>query len=542
MVEIISVSPQANVEAVRRQLARGRTDRVALLLPDGWTELDNAARMRLVQRQAQIQHRELSVITRHEGTRKVAQQLGIPVFVQPNDVQRGRWRMSPDLPLIDPQRPDAGLPERPPWRRGDILARSARPSHHQARLQRIRAGERRRRGLPFWLRLLGYGAMGSVVGLVLLLFVRFVLPAATVTITPGVEPINVTVSLTADGNLDVVDPEANVLPARFIETTIEQTGTIATTGTTQKANARAQGQVVFSNLGSTPVNIPTGTVVSTSTGTQVSFRTTAPAELPGGVGQRVTVPVEALEEGINGNVRANTINTVSGALRFRVRVINTGATYGGDAQLVKIVTQADKDNLLAQVQESIEAQAYATLSEQLEPGEWLPPESIQTFVVSQVFDKFNDDEGDELSLTLRMLVQGTALNQSQTNEAMLAALRQAVPPRGMLVADSVATQREPGAVALGRQVQFTMTASADYVIPVDPDEVKAMIAGEPPDAAMAAIAARWNVARPPELYRDPEWLATLPTFPSRIQVRIEYSGSLSDAVGAESVGSSAGAP
>lgn len=531
MVEIISVSPQANVEAVRRQLARGRTERVALLLPDGWTELDNAARMRLVQRQAQIQHRHLSVITRHEGTRKIAQQLGIPVFVQPDDAQRGRWRMSPDLPLIDPQHPDATLPERPPWRRPEILPRSARPSHHQARLARIRAGERRRHGLPFWMRLLGYGAMGSVVAVVLLLFVRFVLPAATVTITPGVEPITVTVSLTADGTLDVYDPDTNVLPARFIETTIAQTGTIATTGSAQKANARAQGQVVFNNLGAAPVDIPMGTVVSTSTGTQVSFRTTAPAQLPGGVGQRVTVPIEAVEEGIIGNVRANTINTVSGALRFRVRVINPGATYGGDAQMVAVVTQADRDNLLAQVQESIEAQAHAVLSEQLEPGEWLPPESIQTFVVSQVFDKFNDDQGDELSLSLRMLVQGTALNQSQTNEAMMTALRKAVPPRGMLVADSVTTQREPGAVALGRQVQFTMTAGADYVIPVDPEEVSKMIAGETPEDAIAAITSRWRVARPPELYRDPEWLDTLPTFPSRIQVRIEYGGSLPSSVG-----------
>src|SRR5690606_3474570 len=206
-----------------------------------------------------------------------------------------------------------------------------------------------------------------------------------------VEPITVTVSLTADGTLDAYDPDTNVLPARFIETTIAQTGTIATTGSAQKANARAQGQVVFNNLGAAPVDIPMGTVVSTSTGTQVSFRTTAPAQLPGGVGQRVTVPIEAVEEGIIGNVRANTINTVSGALRFRVRVINPGATYGGDAQMVAVVTQADRDNLLAQVQESIEAQAHAVLSEQLEPGEWLPPESIQTFVVSQVFDKFNDD-------------------------------------------------------------------------------------------------------------------------------------------------------
>jgi hypothetical protein len=38
--------------------------------------------------------------------------------------------------------------------------------------------------------------------------------------------------------------------------------------------------------------------------------------------------------------------------------------------------------------------------------------------------------------------------------------------------------------------------------------------------------AQWPLARPPEIYRDPEWIATLPIFPSRIQVRIDYGDSL----------------
>jgi hypothetical protein len=238
------------------------------------------------------------------------------------------------------------------------------------------------------------------------------------------------------------------------------------------------------------------------------------------------VPIEAESPGIEGNVRANTINTVNGALRFRLRVINPNGTGGGGAQLVRVVTQADRDNLLLQVQANAEAQAYEQLQKELLPGEWLPPESIQTFVVASVFDKFNDDEGDTLNLNLRILAQGTTLNQEQTNEAMLAALRASVPPQGRLVADSVATRREDGAVALGRQVQFTMTAVAEYVVPIDASEVSNAIAGLTPEQAISTVMAQWPLARPPEIYRDPEWRDTLPTFPSRIQVRIDYGDSL----------------
>ncbi len=223
--------------------------------------------------------------------------------------------------------------------------------------------------------------------------------------------------------------------------TLEKTGVIATTGSQQKPVDNAVGAIVFTNLGPAPVEIPSGAVVSTSTGTPVNFRTTQSASLEGGIGARVTVPIEALEPGVAGNVRANTINTVSGALRFSVRVSNPGATYGGGSSLVRVVTQQDKDNLLAQVQAEVEVEAFAALQAELEPGEWLPPESLQIFTIAQAFDRFNDDEGDEVRLTLRTLIQGTALNQEQTQDVMLAALRENVPERGLLVADSVQFER-----------------------------------------------------------------------------------------------------
>jgi hypothetical protein len=526
MVEILPVLPQANVEAVRRQLAHGHTPHVALALPENWHELDNIARLRLLQRQAQIQRRHLALITRQESTRKLAQSLGIPVFFEAADAQRRKWEMYPELPLVDPRKPAAGLPEAPPWRRAEIVSRSARPSHYQTRQKRIRAEEANRRPLPYWLRFVGYLAMAGIVAVVLNFFLFNVLPAATITLVPGRANMTVSVPLIADGTIEVIDPDTNILPARFIETNIEAVGAIATTGSEQKASDRAGGTVDFNNLGSAPVNIPAGTIVSTSTGTPVNFRTTVAATLEGGVGTRVTVPIEAEQPGIEGNVRANTINTVNGALRFRVRVINTSGTGGGGAQLVRVVTQADRDNLLAQVQAEAEARAYEQLQQELEPGEWLPPESVQTFVTSADFDKFNDDEGDTLNLNLRVLAQGTAMNAEQTNEAMLAALRSSVPEGGRLVASSVATRREDGAVALGRQVQFTMTAMAEYVVPIDASEVSSAIAGKTPEQAISIVSTQWPLARPPEIYRDPEWLETLPTFSSRIQVRIDYGDSL----------------
>ncbi len=524
MTEFLSIDPTARLEAVRRQLAQRRNRRVVLAIPDEWTELDNAARMRLLQRQAQIQRCDLAIATRNLTTRQVARQAGIPVFTHAEDARRGRWRMDPALPPVDPRQPELGLPDPPPWRRADVVQRMARPNLHQARQKRIRSEERYRRALPLWVRLAGYTLAGLMMAAMVGGFLIYVLPAATITVTPGREPAGALVQLTANPDIIEADLEVNLLPGRLMETTLEITGAMPTTGRAQRPSDTARGNVVFVNTGSAPANIPVGTVVSTGTGTPVRFRTTAPGELPGGVGQRVAVPIEAVDPGIVGNVRANAISVVEGALRFSITVINPDATFGGGAQLTPVVTQQDRDELLAQLQQTTQERALQTLQEQLQPGEWLPPETVKTFVIAQAFSAFNDEETPELELTLRTLLQGVAVNEETTRTAMLAALQQQIPPRGMLVADSFRMERMPGATALNRSVQFTVAVRGDYVVPIDPVEVRAAVAGLSPEAAARVFQERWNITRPPEIYLDPDWLGILPRLGRRIQVRVDYSG------------------
>src|SRR5690606_31542536 len=132
--------------------------------------------------------------------------------------------------------------------------------------------------------------------------------------------------------------------------------------------------VVFTNQTNQAVRIPAGTTVSTSTGDRVDFRTLFEVEIPGPSGSRATVEVEATEPGTRGNVRANTIATVSGALGSRVRVTNPSATGGGQSDLVRVVTQTDRETLYDQVYAEIQDTAYDRLLTELREGEWVPRE------------------------------------------------------------------------------------------------------------------------------------------------------------------------
>ncbi|MGB5049872.1 MAG: baseplate J/gp47 family protein, partial [Caldilineaceae bacterium] len=393
---------------------------------------------------------------------------------------------------------------------------------HHSRQQRIRAADAWRRPTPLWLQLAGYGLVGLVLLAVLAAFAVYVLPAATVTIVPGQRQVEAPVTLTASPDVDAVDIQGRLLPGRLMETYIEMTGTIATSGSEQEAQGKAVGQVVFTNQTNRSVRIPAGTIVSTSTGSRSDFRTTSETEVPAPQGSQATANIEALEEGVQGNARANTITTVSGALRTQVGVTNPSATGGGQSALVRVVKQVDKDTLLDQVYAQIQSEAFARLQPELRANEWLSESSIQTFIVAQFFDHFNDEPADELGLTLRVLVQGVAVDQNTAREIAMAALQEAVPERGKLVADSIQFLADPNATASERTVRFTIVGRGNYVIPIDNRELRSSVAGLSVEEATQLLQEQWLLQKPPEFYVDPDWFGTLPRFGSRIQVRVEF--------------------
>lgn len=522
-MQLLQIDPESSAETIRRLLPQIEDSHVVLELPEGWSELDNMARMRMVQRQAQALGLHVAIVTRHSETRRAAKQVGLPTFQRTDQALNSRWKMNPLMPRLHPNHPAAGLPEEPHWNRTAIVDRINRPRAQRRRQQRIDAIKRYRQPSPTWMRWIRSAIFGSFIGLILLGFLFYILPAATVTLVPGQEPLEVTVEIIADPSIDTPDFVENRMPARLVEKNIDEVGTIATTGSRQKASAKAQGQVTFTNLTGQDVLIRSGTIVNTSTGTPVQFQTLNQVNVL--AGQRADVAVEAVEPGFDGNVLANTVNTVSGVARLSVSVTNRNGMFGGGSQLVPIVSQADRDALLESTTLKAESAALETLQAELQPGEWMPPDSVQTFVIAQVFSHFNDEETNELGLNLRLLARGAVIQEEQFDQVVLNALQAEVPERGQLVAETLSFQRNPGGTDIGNNAtSFTVTARGDYVIPVDPAEVRTLIAGKQPAEAVDLLQQRWLLASVPTIYRDPEILPTLPNIGSRIQVRIDYQG------------------
>ena len=500
---------------------------VAVVLPIHCDQLDSLPRLRLLQRQAQVLGQELALVTWDPSIRRKAGRLGIPVYGSDASLRGRRWRMG-KARRIESDDPSAGLPEPPPWRRPDGSAKvdvAGSRGLNRSRQRRILAEGRSLSATPWWLQLVGYLFLGLLLAVFVGGFVYFVLPAATVTLVPGQRALEATVVLTADPQVEEADFERGLLPARLVETTVEDRGSVFTTGSGWSDVELARGKVVFTNQTNRTVRIPAGTIVSASTGERrIDFRILEDLEIPGPIGTEAEVEIESTEPGSFGNeVASNRITTVAGALRTQVRVTNPEPPQGGVTLPVRLVTQADKDRLLKLVYAAIEARAYEELAPELLEDEWMPEGLVQPYIVAQAFDQFNDEESDELSLNLRVLIHGVAISRSASEEAAMVALRNAVPERGQLVAESIRFSVEPQSVVSGRTIRYSVKASGNYVIPIDARAVSQTVTGLSVEEAGDRLEAEWLLAREPMFYQDPGWFATLPQIASRIQVRVELS-------------------
>ena len=375
MVELLHIEHDVRVEALRQQLARMGSGAVAVVLPRGCAQLESLTQLRLLQRQAQTRGQELALVTKDSSIRRNAKRLGIPVFGSEAALRWRRWRTGGAAPYIAANYAGVEFPDPPHWRKkqGTIDPKVGKlPSLDRSRSRRIRATRRYQRATPLWLQLIGYLFVALFLVTFLGGFVYYVLPAATVTLVPGQRGLETSVLLTADPQVEVADLEQGLLSARLLETTVEATGSVATTGSGWSEVETAEGKVVFTNQTNRTVRIPAGTIVSTSTGEDVDFSILEDLEIDGPIGTQAEVEIEATDPGLLGNVPSNRITTVAGALRSRVRVTNPEPTSGGENARVRFVTQGDKDRLLDQVYTAIRAVAYEKLSPELGPDEWMP--------------------------------------------------------------------------------------------------------------------------------------------------------------------------
>lgn len=507
--EFLQLEADDDVTSVRDRLGFMRGKKVLLVWPENGTVLTRKLDLVLIQREAVRQAIRLALVTHDPQVIKHAEELNLSAFETIGESERKRWKRGRTKVFTTRfQRPE-DEPE----------AEELMPVASRLREDDEEAEQKSK--LP---RIIAVALMIAAV-----LAVAFVVvPGATVTITPAREPVVVSASLIADPQATDVDIQNATVPAVTLRVDIEDTGTIETTGTQQLSDTLAGGSVVFINQTEEAVEIPADTVVMTSAGTPVRFRTTETAITPAEVGGQIEVPIEAMPEsaGTKGNVDANLINTIEGDLAASLTVRNITPTFGGESRTLRAVSQEDIERLETTLRQQLQARAYVGMEAQRTETQTIILETIRIAEEREDWKQWSagvGDIADTLTLTMRARVEATVIDETLARQIAFALLNAQIPPGRELVPNTVTyTCCTLQAIDPTGRVSFAMDANGTLVSRVNTAMLQERLAGRTPDDARRYLLSEVHLAdnTTPDVTLSPDWTGRLPLLPMRIQINV----------------------
>ncbi len=326
--------------------------------------------------------------------------------------------------------------------------------------------------------MVGALAVIAVVGVLALALAIFVLPQATITVSPPLETVGpVSRTLTADPTAIEVDETTGTIPAELVKIPVSAQGDFTATGV-RVVETKANGRVTFSNFDTSGKRtIPTGSVVATDS--DVRFRTLEPARLAkakviGGttiVAGTDSVRVEAVKAGTAGNVPANAIHNVpSGQDPILLKVTNGAATKGGEKSESTRVSQEDVDLAAAELTKELERQMSDALADPATTpaGSTLIEETADLGRVKAEpsLDSLVGRNVSTFSLTMSAAGEVIAVDTGVLEPLAAAALTAAVPKGTVLFPESIHTTVGSPKVD-GGVVSFDIGASGQAWRPLD---------------------------------------------------------------------------
>ncbi|MAS33428.1 MAG: hypothetical protein CL610_05440 [Anaerolineaceae bacterium] len=509
--EFIQLEADDDIPSVRDRLSFYHRKRVLIIWPEKGTVLTRKLDLVLLQRDALRRGIRLALVTHDPQVVRNAKELNISTFETIGASQRKTWK-----------RGRTGVFSNRFWRpRKD----TPDPEELMPVASRVRAEEERE---PLLRRLITRALLLAFIVGVALGLTYVLLPGATIVLVPAQNEVETEVTITADRSARGVDIENAIIPATLLSVTIEETGTVPTSGEQALADVPATGAVVFVNQTSSAINIPLGTNLSTSAGTPILFRTTESATLPAGVGQQVEVPIEALptSSGEIGNVASGLINTVIGDLANRVAVRNINATFGGTNRSLAAVTQEDRDRLLAVVRQQLQSRAYLEMLPRLEESQFLILETVRIAEERSDWTTFSAQPGDvadTLTLTMRAVVEATAINEQFGQQIAFASLARQIPRGREIRPDTITYQRGPvTGIFQNGQNTFTLTGSAQVSAQIDTDVLRERILGMTVEEATTYMQRELDLLEgtAPQITLAPDWFGRIPLLPFRIHILV----------------------
>jgi hypothetical protein len=494
--KILHLDPHDDVTSARDKMGWGQTNRILLVYPERGQVLNRRLDLTLLQRHSNSLGAQLALVTRDSEARFNARELGIPVFKTLRQAQSQHWRPPRQFrhkqhhatPLETESERERTLPTRPE-------RMPAQPSL----------------GIRLAFFTLG---VASVLALAAIL-----VPGARVDLQPEAREQSVRFESRANPATENFNL-SGALPAQITSVIIEGRDTLTATGSVEFPLQTAKGEVRFTNLTEEPVVIPEGSIVRTTGDDAARFATSRTGEIPGGPGQTLSLPVQALAAGRTGNQPAGSIQAIEGDLGTQATVTNLLPTYGGKDRQTPAPSLADQRALQERLSASLQRTALEEIQAGLAPGDVVITDSLRLVETLEAqFWPPDIQPADQLDLSLRLKFEAMTVS-TQDIQALAKSVLDANLPQDFHPVEGSLEIEHLSIPSLGEDGSASWKLEARRRIQKNfsENQIVHAILGLAPAAAKERLASSMQLETEPRIAVTPSWWPRLPVMPFRINV------------------------
>ncbi len=336
---IIQLDTHDDHISIRDKMSWAKSPRILLVWPDLERVAIRPLDLKLLERHATSLGAQLGLVTRDAKVHRAAAELDIPVFTNTSKAHQHRWKRTREEKLFLRRHPRQNL----------------RKAALEARLPEAAWRDRPSARMIFF----------TIGVLAMLALALSLLPSARIQLALETESQTFTIPISAHPGTSQPSPSGEI-PLQQIVISTSAVQEVVASGRALVPATKSKGNIQFRNLTESSILIPAGTVILTLDSIPVRFVTTKSAEVPGGIDQTANVTVEAEQPGSMGNVAAESLQAIEGALGLSLAVTNPEATSGGADRRETVLTDSDRSRarqtLLAMLQEQASEQGKQMLS------------------------------------------------------------------------------------------------------------------------------------------------------------------------------------
>jgi len=503
--KIIQLEPYDDISSTQDKMSWGKPARILLVWPARGRVLDTQLNLILLKRYSAERGAQLALVTHDANVRFHAQHLGIPVYNHVRKAEQSHWRSKQ---RFSRQRP------RTIKRLSPIHLRKKLPPDLAA--LRLDANP----GSPAWIANSAVRVAAFVLGvLAILAIAALLLPSAQIQLTPKIQDQNITISVTANPEVEKVNLSGSI-PVRWQSVIVEGRAQIDSSGSIAIPNQFSSGKVLFTNLSDREIPIPIGTTISTHGANPIRFMTIEEGLLAVNA-QEVTIEIRATLAGSNGNVSVGKIIAIDGELGLNLIVYNPSGTHGGTDR----TAPAPSQNNYQQLYDTLFQTLLASAAEEFQAGITTENLLLSTIplhseMIEEIYKPEKPEPADQLQLLLRAAFQIPTVSHTDLQLLGQRALEANLAPGYRSLSETLIISN------LSAPTWDIETQKADWQIEaywqteeqINTQQVIHLTLGLPIPDAKNQLSQGLSLKTPASITMQPAWWPRLPFLPFRISV------------------------